>query len=142
VYDFVPGKVDWAARGLPMEGRNTDKPNAGNLAQRDVATCSPDDTVATARNRAAGKGVCVVVNGEHVVFGVLREKELAAPDDALVSTVMRTGPSTFRPHVSAKEMADYMTKHKLANAPITTSDGRLVGVLFCDIAVRAAESRS
>jgi Mg/Co/Ni transporter MgtE len=134
--------VDWAARGLPVEGTNASEPNAGNLAQRDVATCGPGDTIAVARERAADKrGVCVVVNAQRVVFGVLRDKELAAAEDAVVSEVMRSGPSTFRPHVSAKEMADYMTKHKLASAPITTADGKLVGVLFSDVAVKAAEGR-
>jgi hypothetical protein len=31
-----------------------------------------------------------------------------------------------------------MTKHDMPNAPITTSDGKLVGVLFRDVAVKAA----
>jgi hypothetical protein len=35
-------------------------------------------------------------------------------------------------------MADYMTKHDLASAPITSSDGRLIGVLFADDARRVA----
>jgi CBS domain-containing protein len=130
------------ALGLPVEGTKAAEPNAGNLARRDVATCSPDDTVATARQRAADAGgVCVVVNDQRIVFGVLREEELAGDGDALVSDVMRCGPSTFRPHVSAKEMADYMTKHNVANAPVTTADGKLVGVLFRDAVVKAAESR-
>ena len=135
--------MDWLARGLPVEGRDAGKPNAGRLARRDVATCAADDTVGTARERAADRGgVCVVVNTEGVVFGILREKELAAPDDTPVANAMRAGPSTFRPHVAAKEMADYMTKHKLTNAPITTADGRLVGVLFNDVALQAAENGS
>jgi Mg/Co/Ni transporter MgtE len=93
-----------------------------------------------ARERAAARGgVCVVVNAEGIVFGVLREKELAAADDARVSDVMRPGSSTFRPHVDAKEMADYFGKHDLPNAPITTADGRLVGVLFRDAVTQAAE---
>jgi len=141
VYDYVPGKVDWLARGLPVEGTNAGNPTAGRLAQRDVATCGPDETVGTARARAARSGnVCVVVNAERVVFGILREKEFAAEDDVAVAEVMRPGPSTFRPHVSAKEMADYMTKHDLASAPVTTADGRLVGLLLRDVAVKAAEN--
>jgi predicted transcriptional regulator len=43
---------------------------------------------------------------------------------------MRPGPSTFRPYVSLHEMAHFMVEHKLENAPITTSDGRLVGLLL------------
>jgi hypothetical protein len=37
-----------------------------------------------------------------------------------------------------KEMADYMVEHSLDNAPITTSDGKLTGVLLKSEAVRLA----
>ena len=143
MYDFVPGKVDWAARGLPVEGANAGKPNAGNLAQRDVATCSVDETVGAVQQRAADKGgVCVVVNEQRIVFGVLRDEQLGGSGDAVVADVMRRGPSTFRPHVAAKEMAEYMTKHNLSSAPITTADGKLVGVLFRDVVMKATENDS
>jgi Mg/Co/Ni transporter MgtE len=36
------------------------------------------------------------------------------------------------------EMAEYMVEHDLASAPVTTSDGRLVGLLLRDDAVRTA----
>src|SRR5437660_11673251 len=100
VYDFVPGKVDWIARDLPIEGTDAGKPTAGRLARRDVATCSIDETIGVARRRSAGRGdVCVVVNAQRVVFGMLRDKELAAPDETVVGNVLRPGPSTFRPNV-------------------------------------------
>jgi hypothetical protein len=35
-------------------------------------------------------------------------------------------------------MAHYLIHHKVVNAPITTSDGRLVGVLTQEDAARAA----
>ena len=143
VYDYVSGKVDWLARGFPTEGRDAGKPTAGRLAQRDVATCALDETVRDAGERAQGSGgVCVVVNAERVVLGLLRERELAASDETRVSDAMRPGPSTFRPHVAIAEMADYLTKHDLASVPITSSDGRLVGVLFRDVAVHAAQGGS
>jgi CBS domain-containing protein len=34
-------------------------------------------------------------------------------------------------------MVEYMTKHNLSNAPITTPDGKLVGLLVRDDAVAA-----
>jgi Mg/Co/Ni transporter MgtE len=52
---------------------------------------------------------------------------------------MRPGPSTFRPQVPIEEMAEYMTTHDLENAPITTSAGELIGVLFKDDALRAVK---
>ena len=50
-------------------------------------------------------------------------------DDEPVERVMRPGPSTFRPNVDIREMAHYLTEHDLPSAPVTTSDGRLVGLL-------------
>jgi predicted transcriptional regulator len=53
---------------------------------------------------------------------------------------MRPGPSTFRPYVPIAEMAKYMADHDLESSPITTSDGRLVGLLRrCDAARVAGE---
>jgi Mg/Co/Ni transporter MgtE len=37
------------------------------------------------------------------------------------------------------EMAEHMTKHDLASAPVTTGEGVLVGLLRREDAVRAAE---
>lgn len=81
----------------------------------------------------------MVINEERVVFGLLRSEELRAEGDATVEEVMRPGPSTFRPHVPIREMADFMAEHDLASAPITTSDGRLVGLLTRGDAERAAK---
>jgi CBS domain-containing protein len=39
-------------------------------------------------------------------------------------------------------MADHMVEHDLDSAPITTSDGKLVGVLFRTEAVRLAADRN
>ena len=52
---------------------------------------------------------------------------------------MRPGSSTFRTFVPIEEMAKYMTEHNLESAPITTSDGRLVGLLRRGDAVREAK---
>jgi Mg/Co/Ni transporter MgtE len=103
-----------------------------------VATCALDETLGAVRERGTKAGVCVVVNSERVVLGLLRAQELAGADDTPASDAMQPGPSTFRPNVAIAEMADYMKKHDLETAPITSSDGRLVGVLFRDDAVRAA----
>jgi predicted transcriptional regulator len=51
---------------------------------------------------------------------------------------MRPGPSTFRPFVSIEEMAAFMIEHDLESSPITTSDGRLVGLLRRQDAAKAA----
>jgi CBS domain len=82
-------------------------------------------------------GTCVVVNDERVVLGLLRQEELERPEGR-IEEVMRPGPSTFRPHVPIEEMADFMVAHDLPTSPITSSDGRLIGVLRREDAVHVA----
>lgn len=81
-----------------------------------------------------------MVNEEGVVFGLMREPELTrgVEQEGSAERFMRPGPSTFRPNVPIEEMAGFMTEHDLASSPITTSDGRLVGLLRREDAVRVA----
>jgi predicted transcriptional regulator len=72
------------------------------------------------------------------VLGLLRHEELDTGEDERIEQVMRPGPSTFRPHVGIVEMAEHMIEHEAESSPITTSDGRLVGVLFRTDAAKAA----
>jgi Mg/Co/Ni transporter MgtE len=138
VYDYVDGKLDWLAAGLPTEGAKI--PTAADVARRDVPTCRMDEPIGEVRERvrAAGWDACVVVNEERVVFGLLRQEELEQEGDETVEQVMRPAPSTFRPHVPIEEMARFMAEHDLVSSPITSSDGRLIGLLRRDDAARAA----
>jgi CBS domain-containing protein len=142
VYDYVPGKLDWLAAGLPSEGREAAKPTAGSVARTDVPTCELGDRVGDVRRKvhAAGSSTCVVVNAGRIVLGVLRQEELGAADETPASDAMQPGPSTFRPHVPIEEMAEYMRTHDLASAPVTSSDGRIVGVLYRDDAEHEAKA--
>jgi Mg/Co/Ni transporter MgtE len=140
VYDYAAGKLDWLAAGLPTEGTNADRPRAGDACRRDVPTCRLDERLGDVRERvhAAGWDACVVVNEESVVLGLLRANELEGDPDQTIEQAMRPGPSTFRPFVSIEEMAVFMGEHDLPNSPITTSDGRLVGLLVREDAQHAA----
>jgi|SRR5919198_675742 Mg/Co/Ni transporter MgtE len=140
VYDYTAGKLDWLAAGLPTEGSNAQRPRAGDLARSDAPTCGLDERLGEVqpRVRAAGWNACVVVIPQRVVLGLLRAKELDADPELLIERAMRPGPSTFRPHVPIVEMARFMVDHDLPNAPITTSNGRLVGLLLRDDATRVA----
>ena len=71
----------------------------------------------------------MVVSDEHVVLGLLRAGELRADRQLLVEQVMRPGPSTYRPFVSVAEMRRIMSDRNLESSPVTTSDGRLVGLV-------------
>ena len=138
MFEYRGGKVDWGAAGLPTEGENAAHPTAVRFARTDVPVSGLDDRVGDVDARA---GVAVVVDGDRVVLGLLRDKELRGDPNARVEDVMVCGPSTFRPNVPIEELADYMTEHDLDTSPITTSDGKLVGVLFREDAVRAAARR-
>ena len=141
VHDYVDGKLDWLAAGLPTEGTNAERPRAGTVARGDVPTCRLDEPVGGVRERvrAARWDACVVVNDERVVLGLLREAELDRDGGEPIERVMRPGPSTFRPHVPIVEMARFMVAHDLPTSPITSSDGRLIGVLRREDAVQAAD---
>lgn len=124
--------MDWMAAGLPTEGTAAALPTAGKLARGDAPTCLMTETVgqAAARAGAAGIGACVVVNDRQVVMGMLRTAQLTGDPGELVEKVMRPGPSTYRPFVVAAQLLEEMTKSDLPDVPVTTSDGRLVGLLL------------
>jgi CBS domain-containing protein len=140
VYDYKAGKLDWLAAGLPTEGTNSQRPRVGDIARKDVPTCGLDEMLGDVRDRAtkAGFDAAVVVNDERIVLGLLRKKELSGPADQMIAQAMRPGPSTFRPYLSVEEMAHYMVEHKLESSPITTYDGKLVGLVLQTDAVNAA----
>jgi CBS domain-containing protein len=110
------------------------------VARHDVPTCSLDERIGDVRERAETDGwdACVVVNEERIVLGLLRKEELETGVEERVELVMRPGPSTFRPHVGIEAMAEHMIEHDVPNVPITTSDGRLVGLLLRTDAAKAA----
>jgi len=136
----VDGKLDWLAAGLRTEGTMAEHPRAGGVARSDVPTCRRDDSFEGVRDRVreAGWDACVVLNEERVVLGLLREDELAREATGTIEGVMRPGPSTFRPHVPIEEMAHFMVDHDLSSSPVTSSDGRLIGLLRREDALAAA----
>jgi CBS domain-containing protein len=137
VYEYSAGKSDWGAYGLPLEGSVSSSVRIADIARRDVPTCSLDDTVRVARERAKEWGTCIVVNEQRIVFGRLFETELDGDPNARVGDVMRPGTSTFRPNVSVAEMLEYMDRRHHESSLVTTSDGRLVGLVRREDAERA-----
>src|ERR1700757_138225 len=140
VSDYGGGQGGWVGAGLPTQGTNAQRPRAGAVARSDSPTCRLDETLGPVRERgrAAGWNACVVVNAERVVLGLLRETELGGDPNQRIEQAMRPGPSTFRPFVLVEELAHYMAQHDLPNSPITTSDGRLVGLITLEDAARVA----
>jgi len=138
VYEYKAGKLDWMAAGLPTEGENSLHPRAGDAARKDIPVCSLTERLGDVRDRvkSAGGDAAIVVDGNRVVLGLLRSKELAQDPALLIEQAMRPGPSTFRPYVSLHEMAHFMEEHNVDSSPVTTSDGKLVGLLYRTDAVR------
>ncbi|MGH7764012.1 MAG: CBS domain-containing protein [Candidatus Dormibacteraceae bacterium] len=140
IHEYRAGKLDWLAAGLPTEGENSLRPRASAAAHPEVPTCRLDERLDEVRDRikAAGWNAAVVVNEEQVVLGVLRSKDLEKELGLRVADAMRPGPSTFRPYIPIKELADYMTEHSMESSPVTTSDGKLVGLILRSEAVDLA----
>jgi Mg/Co/Ni transporter MgtE len=139
VYDYEAGKSDWGSFGLPREGTATDELSAGEIARRDVPTCSLDDDLSEVceRVRAAGWDTCMVVNEENVLLGRLGRRAMKSDGDSSVEEAMTDGPSTVRPSIGLRAIVERMRKNDLKSFPVTTSDGRLVGLVLRD----EAESR-
>ena len=134
-YDYVPGKADWFASGLPKEGKLASVPTIGEAARKDVPVCAPAEKVGEVRERVkdAGWDACVVTNEERIVLGLLGEKELTSDCKAtVVEEVMQPGPTTFRPDVPVSKMAKRMRERGARTILVTTLDGRLVGLLYRD----------
>ncbi len=145
VYDYGGGKQNWLSAGLPTEGEDAREPRAGAVARADVPVCSLDESVGEAaeRVREIGWDRCVVVNEERVVLGLLREKDLASSDpEASVEGVMRNGPATFRPDEPVGKLAKRMREREASAVVVTTSDGRLVGLLYREDAERLADEQA
>ena len=129
------------AAGLPTEGTNATRPRAGTVARKDVPTAALSERIGDVRERVRAQGfeAAVVTDPQRVVLGLLGAKELEKDVDMTVEAAMKPGPSTFRPYVPIKEVADFLVKHDFPSSPVTTSDGKLVGLLLRSDAVREAE---
>jgi rhodanese-related sulfurtransferase len=143
VYDYMAGKADWLAAGLPSEGTKAGSPHAGDVVS-EPPVCRIGDTVALARDRAqaAGCGECIVTSAENVVLGRLNKQALAQEPEAPVESVMDPGPSTIRPSVPLDELVKRLRKEDRKRALVTTGDGVLVGIARLEDAERRLEAPS
>ena len=129
-YDYVAGKKDWGSYGLPHEGTDVPERRAGDIARRDVPTCTLRDDLRDVRERvrASGWDTCIVVNAERIVLGRLGRRAIAADEDDSVEQAMTPGPSTVRPSIGADALLERIRARNLTSFLVTTPDGRLVGL--------------
>jgi len=139
VFDYVAGKQDWLANDLPIGGQLAQSATLGSVAERNIPTCSLADNARDVRSRLTqtDHDFCVVIDDARFVLGLLRNGTVDG--NRSIDRLMEPGPTTFRPHLSIEQMADYAEKKTLDPILVTTSDGRLVGALRAqDLRRRAA----
>ena len=131
VHDYVAGKADWLAAGLPSEGPGAAVLRAGGAADGSVPTCAPDETVGQVaqRMRDTGWDVVVVLSGAGIVVGRLRGKALVLDYDQPVEEVMESGPTTIRANVAVAEITRRLMDRGAPHVLVTTPEGRLIGLL-------------
>ena len=142
VYDYVAGKADWGSAGLPLEG--TTGPRAIGSVRDDVPTCYLADRLQDIREQPGESGwdVCVVVNAQRIVLGLLGRAALQDEREVSVEEVMTAGPSTVRPSIELKSIAARMRTQDLSVVLVTRSDGTRMGVLRREDAERAVRDNS
>ena len=130
VYDYVAGKYDWLAYGLPSEGEDANKPTVAGLASIEVVTCGLQDPAASLRERveASPFPFALVVSRTDVVLGRIPRSALSGSGDATAEAVMEAGPSTFRPNVALDSLVERLRKRDFKYAIVTRADGTLIGV--------------
>jgi predicted transcriptional regulator len=135
VYDYVPGKSDWTAAGLPREGASADIPQAGDIVDRKVPTCGPHESLGDVLDRlpAGADGLCVVVNEANVVLGTLYLRDVddlrrAARDGATAERAMRPGPSAVRANEQVGPLVERMRDADVRRVLVTDPEGRLLGL--------------
>ena len=131
VYDYVAGKADWGSAGLRLEGASGGDTRAGAQVRTDVPTCRLDDRLQTVCERLEESGwdTCFVVDEKRVVLGRLGRRAIRGRADVSAEEAMTLGPSTIRPSARLRDVVERMKTQNLTNLPVTTSDGRLVGLI-------------
>jgi CBS domain-containing protein len=127
----VPGKVDWLAHNLPVEGERATPPTAGRLMRDDMVRAAPDDRVQAVREAIAHSAYpfALVTGQDGMLLGRVRASELEGAGDRRVEAIMELGPSTVRPHRAAGELAKNLADRDLHWAIVTTPEGKLLGVV-------------
>lgn len=141
VYDYLAGKQDWLARGLPTEGHVARTPTAHDVIRDDVVTCRLDDRLGDVRVRVQGSphDFALVVSAIGVLLGRLRRSSLDADADTRAEDVMEAGPATVRLDSDLAALVKRMQKRDIHYAIVATPDGELAGVVRrSDVEVRLA----
>ena len=100
-------------------------------------TCAPADRLQDVRARLGDRDTCFVLDEDGVLLGRLGRSALRSDDDVSAEEAMTDGPSTIRPSARLDWAVQRMQRGGLTDSPVTTSDGRYVGLLLLEDAERA-----
>lgn len=131
IYDYPPGKVDWIAHGLDLEGEWQRSTAVGAFLRRDAATCRPHEpaTLVAERIEASPYRFALVLSDHDVLLGRVDASALHQARGESIHEMMDPGPSTVRPHIDAAQLARRLTDRDQHTMIVTTPDGRLLGVV-------------
>lgn len=130
VYEYKPGKQDWFAAGLRMEGSRDTEPTIATVIHTDVPRFGLQERASTMLDamRPGGWEWAAVVNARGVLLGRVRARDID-DSNAKAEDVMEEGPSTYRPNVGLDELLRRMLDHRFEMAFVTDPDGRLRGLV-------------
>ena len=121
--------MDWVAFGLPVEKGQTGPYMVIEKFERQVPTCQLNASVGEAKRLAEKLGlqICVVVNEQGKVLGLIEKDDWKTDGDICVETAMDPGPKTLRPSYLLKDAKELVVKSG-RDAIVTSSDGQLMGI--------------
>lgn len=129
-YDYTGGKADWISEGWETERADEARREARDVMAPDFATCSLTEDAEALMARVAESGSLFVVNEEGILLGRVGAHQLHdAPPGATAEEVMRPGPTTVRPFEPFEPLVGRMRKATVAEMAVTSSEGRLIGVV-------------
>ena len=143
VYDYVAGKKDWSAAGLPLEGETASIPRAGDAVRGGDVICRLDETLKTvqARIKTADTNVCIDTTDANVVLGRIRGRALRGDPDNTAEQAMSPGPSTIRPDTELAEVVEFYGESGIKSVLVTDQDGTLIGTVYIEHARNMLEQQ-
>lgn len=140
VYEYAAGKSDWFAAGLSREGEQAAVPWIGDFLE-EVATSAPEHTIADLRARpeVVRANLCVIVNSEGIVLGLVRDAIREATASTPLREAMHPGPKTYRADYTLDDPVEWMQKSALESTLVTTPEGRLLGLVRLERLHRARD---
>ncbi|MFB6236074.1 MAG: CBS pair associated ParBc domain-containing protein [Halopenitus sp.] len=121
------------------------KPSVDEYMTRDVATVTPDDTVAEVSKRiveSEGHNGFPVTEGRQVRGFVSARDLLLADDDAQIFTVMSADPVVAHPEMSVTDAARVILRSGIQKLPVVDDAGNLVGIISNTDVIRSQIERA